>query len=180
MPFFTLDDRLLRSDSKLAKQNRFFSGVLSVSFRFLCVSPHEFRFQAQDQGPGTIRKEVNLVVLDATREEQRRSKSWTVLKKEDFAVREDGVRENNRAFQPRRITPQCCYRPGPERFDRSFPGAFARCGGDDACSTQNLKTRWRCSLFPPKPNCAEPLSKDKKQNCRGNQLVPGRRRDKYQ
>ncbi len=47
------------------RSKSFLSGVLLflfASFAFLARIP----VQAQDQGPGTIRKEVNLVVLDAT------------------------------------------------------------------------------------------------------------------
>jgi Ca-activated chloride channel family protein len=53
--------------------------------------------QAQDQGPGTIRKEVNLVVLDAT-VKTKDGQIMDSLKKEDFAVREDGVAKKVELF----------------------------------------------------------------------------------
>ena len=46
--------------------------------------------QAQDQGPGTIRLDVNLVVLDAT-VKTKDGQIMGDLKKEDFEVREDGI-----------------------------------------------------------------------------------------
>ena len=46
--------------------------------------------QAQDQSPGTIRVEVNLVALDAT-VKTKDGQIMDTLKKEDFEIREDGV-----------------------------------------------------------------------------------------
>jgi VWFA-related protein len=53
--------------------------------------------QAQDQGPGAIRVNVNLVLLDAT----VKTKSGQImadLKKDDFQVREDGVAQKVEVF----------------------------------------------------------------------------------
>ena len=50
----------------------------------------EIPVQAQDQGPGTIRLDVNLVVLDAT-VKTKDGQIMGDLKKEDFEVREDGI-----------------------------------------------------------------------------------------
>src|SRR5512135_3573847 len=46
--------------------------------------------QAQDQGQGTIRVDVNLVLVDAT-VKSKDSQIMANLKKDDFEVREDGV-----------------------------------------------------------------------------------------
>src|SRR6202140_2828801 len=46
--------------------------------------------QAQDQGSGAIRVDVNLVVLDAT-VKTKDGQIMANLKKEDFEVREDGI-----------------------------------------------------------------------------------------
>ena len=46
--------------------------------------------QAQDQGPGVIRVDVNLVMLDAT-VKTKAGEIMANLKKDDFEVREDGV-----------------------------------------------------------------------------------------
>jgi len=53
--------------------------------------------QAQDQGPGTIRVDVNLVVLDAT-VKTKDGQIMGDLKKEDFEVREDGVAKKIELF----------------------------------------------------------------------------------
>lgn len=53
--------------------------------------------QAQDQGSGAIRVEVNLVVLDAT-VKTKDGQIMDNLKKEDFAVREDGVAKKIELF----------------------------------------------------------------------------------
>jgi VWFA-related protein len=50
----------------------------------------EIPVQAQDQDPGTIRLDVNLVVLDAT-VKTKDGQIMGDLKKEDFEVREDGI-----------------------------------------------------------------------------------------
>jgi Ca-activated chloride channel family protein len=53
--------------------------------------------QAQDQGSGAIRVEVNLVVLDAT-VKTKDGQIMDNLKKEDFAVREDGAAKKIELF----------------------------------------------------------------------------------
>ena len=78
------------------RSKSFLSGVLLfllASFAFLARIP----VLAQDQGPGTIRKEVNLVVLDAT-VKNKDGQIMDNLKKEDFAVREDGVAKTIELF----------------------------------------------------------------------------------
>src|SRR5712672_1741633 len=82
--------------TQLWRRNPFLSGVLVflfASFAFLARIP----VQAQDQGPGTIRKDVNLVVLDAT-VKNKDGQIMDSLKKEDFAVREDGVAKTIELF----------------------------------------------------------------------------------
>jgi VWFA-related protein len=53
--------------------------------------------RAQDQGPGTIRLDVNLVVLDAT-VKTKDGQIMGDLKKEDFEVREDGIAKKIELF----------------------------------------------------------------------------------
>jgi VWFA-related protein len=53
--------------------------------------------QAQNQGSGTIRVDVNLVVLDAT-VKTKDGQIMGDLKKEDFAVREDGIAKKVELF----------------------------------------------------------------------------------
>ena len=53
--------------------------------------------QAQNQGPGTIRVDVNLVVLDAT-VKTKDGQIMGHLKKEDFEVREDGIAKKVELF----------------------------------------------------------------------------------
>jgi Ca-activated chloride channel family protein len=53
--------------------------------------------QAQNQGPGTIRVDVNLVVLDAT-VKTKDGQIMGDLKKEDFEVREDGIAKKVELF----------------------------------------------------------------------------------
>jgi VWFA-related protein len=53
--------------------------------------------QAQDQGPGTIRLDVNLVVLDAT-VKTKDGQIMADLKKGDFEVREDGIAKKIELF----------------------------------------------------------------------------------
>src|ERR1700676_5008621 len=53
--------------------------------------------QAQDQGSGAIRVDVNLVVLDAT-VKTKDGQIMANLKKEDFEVREDGVAKKIELF----------------------------------------------------------------------------------
>jgi Ca-activated chloride channel family protein len=82
--------------TRIWRSKSFLSGVLLfllASFAFLARIP----VQAQDQGPGTIRKEVNLVVLDAT-VKNKDGQIMDSLKKEDFAVREDGVSKTIELF----------------------------------------------------------------------------------
>src|SRR6266404_1001448 len=57
----------------------------------------EIPVQAQDQGPGTIRLDVNLVVLDAT-VKTKDGQIMGDLKKEDFEVREDGIAKKIELF----------------------------------------------------------------------------------
>ena len=82
--------------TRIWRSKSFLSGVLLLSlasFAFLARIP----VHAQDQGPGTIRKEVNLVVLDAT-VKNKDGQIMDSLKKEDFAVREDGVAKTIELF----------------------------------------------------------------------------------
>ena len=53
--------------------------------------------QAQNQGPGTIRVDVNLVVLDAT-VKTKDGQIMGDLKKEDFEIREDGIAKKVELF----------------------------------------------------------------------------------
>jgi VWFA-related protein len=57
----------------------------------------EIPVQAQDQGPGTIRLDVNLVVLDAT-VKTKDGQIMGDLKKQDFEVREDGIAKKIELF----------------------------------------------------------------------------------
>jgi len=57
----------------------------------------EIPVQAQDQGPGTIRLDVNLVVLDAT-VKTKDGQIMGDLKKADFEVREDGIAKKIELF----------------------------------------------------------------------------------
>ncbi len=52
---------------------------------------------AQDQGAGKIRVNVNLVLVDAT-VKSKGGQIMSTLKKEDFEVREDGVAQNVEVF----------------------------------------------------------------------------------
>jgi Ca-activated chloride channel family protein len=82
--------------TRIWRSKSFLSAVLVflfAPFAFLARIP----VQAQDQGPGTIRKEVNLVVLDAT-VKNKDGQIMDSLKKEDFAVREDGVAKKIELF----------------------------------------------------------------------------------
>ena len=53
--------------------------------------------QAQDQGQGTIRVDVNLVLVDAT-VKTKDGQIMSNLKKDDFEVREDGVAQKVEVF----------------------------------------------------------------------------------
>jgi Ca-activated chloride channel family protein len=75
--------------TRIWRSKSFLSGVLVLLFASLAFLAR-IPIQAQDQGPGTIRKEVNLVVFDAT-VKNKDGQIMDSLKKEDFAVREDGV-----------------------------------------------------------------------------------------
>jgi Ca-activated chloride channel family protein len=82
--------------TRLWRSKWFLSSVLLflfASFAFLSRIPA----QAQDQGSGAIRVEVNLVVLDAT-VKTKDGQIMDNLKKEDFAVREDGVAKKIELF----------------------------------------------------------------------------------
>jgi len=83
------------------------------------------------------------------------------LKKEDFAVREDGVAKTIEPFQPRTNCRSMCSRAGPERFD--WPLSWAPCATRrrPRLARSSPKTQWRCSLFPLKPNCANRSAKTK-------------------
>ena len=62
-----------------------------IAFLMAIVAfPSPVVVQAQDQSPGTIRVEVNLVALDAT-VKTKDGQIMDTLKKEDFEIREDGV-----------------------------------------------------------------------------------------
>jgi Ca-activated chloride channel family protein len=82
--------------TRLWRSKWFLAGVLLflfASFAFLARIPA----RAQDQGSGAIRVEVNLVVLDAT-VKTKDGQIMDNLKKEDFAVREDGVAKKIELF----------------------------------------------------------------------------------
>lgn len=68
--------------------------VFSVLFFRL---PGYSQGQEQDQGQGTIRVAVNLVLIDAT-VKTKDGQIMSNLKKEDFEVREDGVAQNLEVF----------------------------------------------------------------------------------
>ena len=59
--------------------------------------PPRIPVQAQDQGSGAIRVDVNLVVLDAT-VKTKDGQIMATLKKEDFEVREDGIAKKIELF----------------------------------------------------------------------------------
>src|SRR3984893_5020752 len=59
--------------------------------------PSRLPAQAQDQGSGAIRVDVNLVVLDAT-VKTKDGQIMANLKKEDFEVREDGIAKKIELF----------------------------------------------------------------------------------
>jgi Ca-activated chloride channel homolog len=71
--------------------SKFWRNTLRASAQLVCVA---FAFlllvQAQDQGPGVIRVDVNLVMVDAT-VKTKAGEIMPDLKKEDFELREDGV-----------------------------------------------------------------------------------------
>src|SRR5579864_2149889 len=78
--------------SKFWRDTRRFTGLI-VFVALLFRIP----IQAQDQGQGTIRVDVNLVLVDAT----VKTKSGQImanLKKDDFEVREDGVTQKLDVF----------------------------------------------------------------------------------
>src|ERR1700693_3333931 len=82
--------------TRIWRSKSFLAGVLLLSLASFAFLPR-IPAQAQDQGPGTIRKEVNLVVLDAT-VKNKDGEIMDSLKKEDFAVREDGVAKKIELF----------------------------------------------------------------------------------
>lgn len=67
--------------------------VLTIFASLFSQSP----VNAQDQGPGVIRVDVNLVMVDAT-VKTKAGKIMVDLKKEDFALREDGVAQKLEVF----------------------------------------------------------------------------------
>ena len=68
------------------------SGLLVVATFVSGISMH-----AQDQGQGTIRVDVNLVMIDAT-VKTKSGQIMSDLKKDDFEVREDGALQNLEVF----------------------------------------------------------------------------------
>src|ERR1700693_5867988 len=78
-------------------RSKWFPRTLIV-FLFVLISflPH-ISVQAQNQSSGTIRQDVNLVVLDAT-VKTKAGQIMGDLKKEDFEVREDGVAKKIELF----------------------------------------------------------------------------------
>lgn len=74
---------------------RFFLWAPFGLLAFLFVAP--FPSRAQDPGQGTIRVDVNLVLLDAT-VKAKNGQIMPDLKKEDFEVREDGAAQKLEIF----------------------------------------------------------------------------------
>ena len=82
MARLTTVTRLRRSNSILLRLIAFLIAIVAFSSPVVV--------QAQNQSPGTIRVEVNLVALDAT-VKTKDGQIMDTLKKEDFEIREDGV-----------------------------------------------------------------------------------------
>src|SRR5258708_39274727 len=75
-----------------------FSGVVfSVALAFGIPARAQAPTQDKDQGQGTIRVDVNLVLVDAT-VKAKDGQIMANLKKDDFEVREDGVAQKVEIF----------------------------------------------------------------------------------
>jgi Ca-activated chloride channel family protein len=72
------------------------ASVIVFLIAFVAYLPR-IQVQAQDQGSGAIRVDVNLVVLDAT-VKTKDGQIMATLKKEDFEVREDGIAKKIELF----------------------------------------------------------------------------------
>src|ERR1700730_15434088 len=72
------------------------ASVIVLLIAFVAYLPR-IQVQAQDQGSGAIRVDVNLVVLDAT-VKTKDGQIMATLKKEDFEVREDGIAKKIELF----------------------------------------------------------------------------------
>jgi len=72
------------------------ASVIVLLIAFVAYLPR-IPVQAQDQGSGAIRVDVNLVVLDAT-VKTKDGQIMATLKKEDFEVREDGIAKKIELF----------------------------------------------------------------------------------
>ena len=72
------------------------ASVIVFLIAFFAYLPR-IQVQAQDQGSGAIRVDVNLVVLDAT-VKTKDGQIMATLKKEDFEVREDGIAKKIELF----------------------------------------------------------------------------------
>ena len=72
------------------------ASVIVLLIAFVAYLPR-IPVQAQDQGSGAIRVNVNLVVLDAT-VKTKDGQIMATLKKEDFEVREDGIAKKIELF----------------------------------------------------------------------------------
>ncbi len=82
--------------TRFRQSNRHSPSLIVFLFVFVaCLS--RISAQPQDQGPATIRVDVNLVVLDAT-VKTKAGQIMGDLKKEDFEVREDGVAKKIELF----------------------------------------------------------------------------------
>src|ERR1700686_1669602 len=86
---------LLTSYRFWQSQRRIPSLVIFIFTLLACLSP--IPLCAQDQAPGAIRVDVNLVVLDAT-VKTKAGQIMDSLKKEDFEVREDGIAKKIELF----------------------------------------------------------------------------------
>ena len=78
--------------------SKFLSNALHFSGLFVFIGlVIQIPAQAQDQGQGTIRVDVNLVLVDAT-VKAKDGQIMANLKKDDFEVREDGVAQKLEVF----------------------------------------------------------------------------------
>ena len=86
----------MKSPARAPQRRQRFRSSFALILVFVTISS-AIRVQAQDQAPAPIRIEVSLVMLDAT----VKDKSGQImgnLKKEDFEIREDGVKQNLALF----------------------------------------------------------------------------------
>src|SRR6266853_302998 len=82
--------------TRFRQSNRHSPSLIVFLFVFVaCLS--RISAQPQDQGPATIRVDVNLVVLDAT-VKTKAGQIMGDLKKQDFEVREDGIAKKIELF----------------------------------------------------------------------------------